>query len=197
MSSKELSFLFKHSTIYGVGTVLGQLVGFIMLPIYTRYLTPKDYGVFHLIEISTFMLGMVITTGIAQTLSRFYYDHEEEHKRNKTVSTMYITYFLIALIVSQFLFLSAPILSTKVLDSPVYTYYFYISILSFILGGLLDIGLVYLRVIHKSIFFTFISVSRLVMLLSLNIYFIVFKELGVLGILYSVLITRISYFHHY
>lgn len=193
MSSKEITFLFKHSTIYGLGTVLGQLVGFIMLPIYTRYLTPKDYGVLHLIEISTLLLGMVITTGIAQTLSRFYFDHEEKHKKNKTVSTVYITYCIIALIVSPFLYLSVPILSTKVLDSPVYTTYFYISFLSFIFGGMLDIGLTYLRIINKSGYFVIISVSRLVMLLSLNIYFIVFKGLGVLGILYSTLITRIFF----
>lgn len=193
MQLREFKFLLKHSTIYGLATVLSQLVGFIMLPIYTRYLTPKDYGILQLIEISTFMLGMILTTGIAQTLSRFYYDHEEDHKRNKTVSTMYFTYCFISLIFSPLLYLSAPILSSKVLDSPVYTYYFYISFLSLILGGLLDIALTYLRITHKSGYFTIISVSRLVMLLSFNIYFIAFKGLGVLGILYSSLIANIFF----
>jgi len=193
MSSKEIGFLFKHSTIYGIGTVLSQAVGFIMLPIYTRYLTPKDYGVLQLIEISTFMLGLVITTGIAQTLTRFYYESEEIEERNKIVSTMYFTYCFIAFCFIPLLFFASPILSNYILDSPAFTEYFYVSFISFILGGLLDIGLTYLRVINKSGYFTIISLGRLIMLLSLNIYFIVFKGLGVLGILYSVLVTRIFF----
>jgi len=191
--SSETAFFLKHSFIYGLGTVAGQLVGFVMLPIYTRYLTPKDYGVLQLIEISTFLLGMVITTGIAQTLSRFYYEHEEKDKRNKTVSTMYITYFIIALLVSPLLYYSSPILASKVLDSHKYTHFFYVSFISFILGGLLDIGLAHLRINKKSISFALISISQLIIMLSLNIYFIVFREMGILGILYSVLITRAFY----
>ena len=83
--SSETSFLLKHSFIYGIGTISSQMIGFIMLPIYTRHLTPKDYGVLQLIEISTFQLGMVITTGISQTLSRFYYDYDKKEHRNNLV----------------------------------------------------------------------------------------------------------------
>ena len=191
MSSKEITFLIKHSAIYGLGTVLAQLVGFIMLPIYTRYLTPKDYGILNLIELSTFILGMVITTGIAQTLSRFYYEHEEKDARDKVVSTIYITYFFLSLAILPFLLLSSSFLAETVLDSKKYTSYFYISFISFVLGGLLDIGLTYLRIINKPALFVTISITNLIMLLSFNIYFIVVLKMGVLGILYSVLITRL------
>ncbi len=193
MAASEFKFLIKHSSIYGVCTILSQAVGFIMLPIYTRYLTPKDYGVLQLIEISTILIGMILTSGIAQTLSRFYFIPDDEAKRNETVSTMYLGYILISCLLLPVLFLISPTLAIKVLDSHHYTKYFYISFVSFILGGLLDVGLVYLRVINRSGHFTIISISRLIILLSLNIYFIVFRGLGVLGILYSTLITRVLF----
>lgn len=41
--------LFKHTSLYAIGGVAGQITGFIMLSIYTRYLTPADYGVIGLI----------------------------------------------------------------------------------------------------------------------------------------------------
>ncbi len=193
MSSKELTYLFKHSTIYGLGTTLGQIVGFIMLPVYTRYLTPKDYGILNLIEITTFLMGMVITTGIAQTLSRFYYERGNRKEQDKTVSTMYITYVILSVCVTPLVIISSRLIVDFIFDTPEYITYLYISFASFILGGLLDIGLVYLRIINKSILFTYISVSRLILLLSFNIWFVVYLELGVLGILYSSLITRIIY----
>ncbi|MDY6896187.1 MAG: oligosaccharide flippase family protein, partial [Thermotogota bacterium] len=162
MASNEFGFLLKHSTIYGISTVLSQAIGFIMLPVYTRYLTPKDYGVLNLIEITTAMAGMILTTGIADTISRFYYDHKEQNKRNKTVSTLYISYFIICFGISPIFYFSSPILSTVILDSQKYTQYFYISFISLVLGGLLDIGLIYLRILNKSVIFTLISVTRLI-----------------------------------
>ena len=35
----------RHSVIYGVGMLLTKAVSIVMLPIYTRLLTPSDYGV--------------------------------------------------------------------------------------------------------------------------------------------------------
>jgi hypothetical protein len=34
----------RHSAIYALGVLLNRAAGFLMLPLYTRYLTPADYG---------------------------------------------------------------------------------------------------------------------------------------------------------
>ena len=44
-SDSSAGRLVKHSTIYAIGNISRQLVGFLMLPLYTHYLTPADYGV--------------------------------------------------------------------------------------------------------------------------------------------------------
>ena len=43
--AKEGKILAKHSAVYGLGTILNRVVGFIMITIYTRFLTPADYGI--------------------------------------------------------------------------------------------------------------------------------------------------------
>lgn len=42
MAIKELRFLLKHSSVYGLGTIFAQAAGFLLLPFYMNFLTPAD-----------------------------------------------------------------------------------------------------------------------------------------------------------
>ena len=50
--------LFKHTLTYGIGDILQRFLSILLLPIYTRYLTPGDYGIISLLGI----FGMIIGT---------------------------------------------------------------------------------------------------------------------------------------
>lgn len=39
----------RQTTLYGIGMVIGKAVSFLMMPVYTRFLTPADYGVMELV----------------------------------------------------------------------------------------------------------------------------------------------------
>ena len=45
-----------HATIYGVGNAAQRMVGCLVLPIYTRYLIPADYGTLSMMQI---LLGIL------------------------------------------------------------------------------------------------------------------------------------------
>ncbi len=190
MISKELKFLLTHSSIYGLGTIVSRLVAFVLLPLYTRYLTPADYGILETIDISTAMIGLIVTMGIARALSRFYYIPEEQKEQNVVVSTTYIIYSLIALPFIPILIFSSEPLSNILFNSHEYSQLFIISFTTLLLGGLVDIGMMYLRLIKKPIIFVSITTVRLILLISLNVLFIVHFKMGVIGILYSSLLVR-------
>ncbi len=40
----------KHYSVYGLTNMLSRLVGFLMIPLYTSYITPADYGVMELLR---------------------------------------------------------------------------------------------------------------------------------------------------
>ncbi len=193
MISKEVKFLMTHSSIYGLGAIVSRIVSFLLLPLYTRYLTPADYGVLETVEISNGVLGVVVTVGIAMALSRFYYEPDEKKGRNLVVSTTFITYVLVGLCCLPILMSICTPLSVWLFDTEEYGYYFRIGFAILLIGALLDIGMVYLRLIKKPTIFISITLSRLVILISLNILFIVHFGLGVLGILYSSLIVKSVY----
>ena len=77
MSGKTKS-LGKQSAIYGAGIVLGKLASFIMLPVYTRYLTPADYGVLELLSMTIDVIGMIAGIGIGSAVFKFYADEADE-----------------------------------------------------------------------------------------------------------------------
>ena len=44
--------LIKNTLIYGAGMVLSRAASFLMLPVYTRLLTPRDYGLLQMLDIT-------------------------------------------------------------------------------------------------------------------------------------------------
>ncbi len=56
------SFL-KHAAVYGFGTLLLQAASVVLLPLYTRYLTPADYGTLEILNRVGQVLGIVKRTG--------------------------------------------------------------------------------------------------------------------------------------
>ncbi len=60
----QLGRLAKSALIYGTGEVLTKILGFLMLPLFTAYLTPDDYGINAILASITFVLGSVLSFGI-------------------------------------------------------------------------------------------------------------------------------------
>ena len=54
----------KSSLLYGAGTVSSKLIGFILIPLYTSYLTIADFGILSLVEITTTLITAIISLKI-------------------------------------------------------------------------------------------------------------------------------------
>lgn len=85
---KETAF---HGIIYGVGQTLSQAVGFILIPLYTRYLSPEEYGIWALLSVTTAVLVAIFGMGLLSALFRSYYLYDSEEQRRVVVSTTFYT----------------------------------------------------------------------------------------------------------
>src|SRR5205823_14718273 len=63
----------RHSLVYGAGLMLTKAVSFVMLPVYTRYLTPADYGVMTLISMTLDVIAIMAGTKVALGIFRYYH----------------------------------------------------------------------------------------------------------------------------
>ena len=74
---KDLKSLGKESLIYGLSTVGARLLNFILLPFYTHYLLPADYGVVAAVFSYIAFLNIVYHYGMDQAYMRHYADREK------------------------------------------------------------------------------------------------------------------------
>ncbi len=193
MARSQIRFLFKHSSIYGLGTVFGQAAGFLLLPLYTRYLSPTDYGVAALVETTVSLIGMVASLGVAQSIARFYSAAEDQPAKNLVISTSYWASWIITLICFPVLYYLSEPLSQLIFGNSLYGLFFKISSLALFIGMNVEIGLTYHMMKARSSRYVTLSVLSTLLLIGFNIYFIVFKGMGLLGIFYSTLINRVLF----
>src|SRR5688572_736397 len=77
----------RHSLIYAVGIVLTKAVAFLMLPVYTRLLTPADYGVLQLVTMFLEVLSIFAGSRIAYGIFHFYHKAADEAARRAVLTT--------------------------------------------------------------------------------------------------------------
>jgi O-antigen/teichoic acid export membrane protein len=85
----ELKRLGKHSAIYGLGGLVSRILAVLLLPLYTRYLSPSDYGKVETLIALTTIVGIVLRFGIHSAFFRFYFDSPDPAARLRVVRTSF------------------------------------------------------------------------------------------------------------
>ncbi len=85
----QIKRLGKHSAIYGVGGLVQRIVAVLLLPVYTRYLNPSDYGAIEALVALTAVLMALLRAAIQNSFFRFYFDSEDERRRLVVVRTAF------------------------------------------------------------------------------------------------------------
>jgi O-antigen/teichoic acid export membrane protein len=179
----------KDSVIYGIGTALRQLTALVMLPIYTRYLTPADYGVVELLTITITFVSIFIGLRISSAMFRYYVLAETLKEKNTIVST--VMYIIIATgsIGSLSLYIFAEPVAKLLFGDVRYLYELQLFSITIVLAAIADVGLSYIRARQLPVFFVTIGAIMLVLQVVLNVVFVVVLDMHVRGVVYSVLIS--------
>ena len=191
----QLKKLLSHGVIYGIGSVSSRVVGFLLLPLYTYYLSPSDYGTLQLVYLTVESLSIVISMRLAVTIFRFYYESKDEIERNTVISSALLSVLIVATIILAPLFFLSPWLAKIILSDSNLAIFFYISIISLWMSLSTAVVDNYIQLREKSVLYVSLSLSRLFAMCILNIYFIAYAKIGVVGILISSLIVdSLSFF---
>ncbi len=163
--------------------ILSKAVGFLMIPVYTHYLTTADYGRLELLDLTGTLIAMLTGMGMSAAAMRYYYDSDDPQHGRVAISTAFLGGSLFAAGGAMILvFGSWPLSLTLLGDGSLY---WYVVILagSLLLDSSCSVAQSYMRILGRSGLLTTISLLRLVAGLSLNIVFVVVYQLGVAGVL--------------
>jgi len=88
--SNNIKQTVKHSSIFALGKISTKLVGFILLPIYTKEISVADYGILGILELIDLLGSNVLSIGMPQALLRWYTLAETQIDKQKIVFTNFI-----------------------------------------------------------------------------------------------------------
>ena len=181
--------MLKHSSLYGVCNILSRVIGFLMIPVYTRFLSPADYGTIELLDLTNYIAAMFIGLSLSAAITRFYYEYEDEDGRNLAASTSLLFVGGVALAVSLALIPASGLFSRSLFGAAGHPAYFRIVFATLFFQALIEDCLVLMQVRQQSLAYAIFTITRLLMGLSLNVLFVVHYRMGVTGMLYSGLIS--------
>jgi len=87
--AQQIKRLGKHSLIYGVGGLIQRIVAVLLLPLYTRYLSPSDYGAIEALVALSAVIFALLRAGIQSSFFRFYFQADDERGRLTIVRTSF------------------------------------------------------------------------------------------------------------
>jgi O-antigen/teichoic acid export membrane protein len=87
--SGQIRRLARHSAIYGLGGIVSRILAVLLLPLYTRYLRPSDYGAIETLLALAAVLVTVLRLGISSAFFRYYFDAKDEAGRTLVVRTSF------------------------------------------------------------------------------------------------------------
>lgn len=187
--TSDLRRVTKNTFIYSVGNVATKIVSFLLIPLYTHYLSVYEVGILILLELFERYYASVASLGINSAIWRFFYTAREQSKEKVFVATNYFFLKGTNLVILILLLMTAPISAKHVLSDESFTrllqFFFVAQFLN--LSGMFMRNM--LRVYEKAFHFIVLALLDVLMLLSLTIWFVLGLDLGLWGVVYAKLIT--------
>ena len=84
----------KDTLYYGVGNAIKKLISFLLLPLYTRVLTPSDYGILDTVGTGVMILTILFGLGVTDGGSRYYYETDDKKEKGTILFTVFVINFL-------------------------------------------------------------------------------------------------------
>lgn len=192
MKSKKF---ISNSIIYTLNGLLLKAFNFLLLPLYTIYLTTKDYGTINLITSFVLVANYIVSFSLYSAIMRFYVDIKNDKIQVKRFFGSIIVFVFLSGISFSLLFL---IFRNLVISLFLKNLDFYPTVLIVLIGLTFDcLNTVYqyiLRSMEKAKKFLIVSLSYFSMQIILNITLVVFLRLGANGVLLATLFLNLLFF---
>jgi|GEM_PF-2225297 len=179
--------ILKNTGIYTIALILPQVAGFFLLPLYTRMLTPADYAVISLVGSFTAIVGIFIALQLQSGISRYvleYVAKGEKQKAKEILSS--ILFVMITVMLGAFVlfeYCGDYLVGFAYPKSGLsYHPYFQLSLLTIIITGLYQAPQALFKTLQMAKHFFILSLAVLLSSMAFNIYFVVFRHMGVYGV---------------
>lgn len=184
--------LFKHSFIYAIGSLAQSIVGFILIPMYTRYLSPASYGQLEILNTLILILSMLLSFGFASALFKCYErDCKSDNEQKQLVGTAFLFIVPFATLLTVILWFFRDFLANAFLGGLDYVNLIDLLLITNLFAVFLALAFSIMRAEEKSVRYIIFALLKFLLVLGLNIYFVAFAKMGVFGIMLGNFIAQV------
>lgn len=163
---KKLAF---NTVIFAVGNTASKSISFLLLPVFTRYMAPSDFGKLDVINTTISLLLPILSLQLIEAVFRYAVDfRDEEHSRKVLSSIATFTFFSLLFALALY-----PLLNRIDVFSQ-YCIYFYSLYFVTVLNGVIKqfvrgLGLVKLYAVSDILFSAAFAVSNVILLVGFGL----------------------------
>ncbi len=180
--SSDARTIIRHGGLFMLANLVNRAAGLLLLPLYTKILTPPEFGVYALVVVVSDLLAVMLMIGLSNAFTAVYFEHDEGPDRRRVVSTCLLALFGVAVAMLGLAYPAGRLGSWAMFGSGEHA-----PVMALALGGvalttLFELALAYYRVRKRSGLCLAVSLAKVVALLGFNLLFLWGMGLGVEGI---------------
>lgn len=176
----------REAGVYSLSPILQRMVGFFLIPLYTAYLSPADYGnLEYIITIVTF-LTIIASGGLPTGFFRYGYGEEKRRRGEVLFNCILANLFLSVLI-----FLLALNFGVLAFDTSILFKLLLLYLIGRIAFAQVNYILLVLRYTHRAKLYVLIATVNILLMAGFNILFVAHYKMGLTGIVLSNLIVSV------
>ena len=172
----------KHGLVFGLGGMINRAVGFFLIPLYTRLLTPSDYGTMELVNVLLAFVLPWFSCGLNIAIFRFYYEVKSDDDCRQLIGTTFTSILSISAVLTTILIYFRGDISRLFFGEARYSEYLFWAFTAGFFNANNSVPWALFRAQKKSGRYTLYNVITFGIGVSLNILFLVRFRWGVLGI---------------
>ncbi len=183
------SFL-KHAAVYGVAAALVQAAGFLLLPMYLRYLGPAEYGVLEVVtRFAETASTLLLIGGCRQALFALHNQAEDDISRRRIVCAAFAIIGVFCAVGGGLLLLLAPWLARLMAGEALDALTLRLAVLTILLEPFMLLPLSMLQARTHSLAYVGVTLGQFVVRVGLSVLFVAGYGWGVPGVLAAVALT--------
>jgi O-antigen/teichoic acid export membrane protein len=177
--------ILKKTSVYSVAMVASRAMSFLLLPIYTRYLTPGDYGVMELLDLTVNLTSLLIGGRLGSALFYFYFAAENREEKEKCINAAFFGSVLLGAMCAAISLFGATFLSQIAFGTAAYARYFRLVFFGLGFSMPVEVGYCCMRTFGESVKYVRANLAFLLLNAAMNVLLLVVFRFGVSAMLVS------------
>jgi O-antigen/teichoic acid export membrane protein len=187
--AREIGTAMRHTIVYGIGSLATKAISFLLLPLYTYYLRPADYGALEVLDLTMSLLGMLLNMGVMAAVLRFYAAAKSDHEKRQIVGSAFLAMAVTGGCLWGAGFVSARQVAPLLFGPTIPLVDIGLCFGSFLLNYVTTVPYTYIRAKEASGTLVLVDVVTTAVTMALTVYCVAFLKWSLYGVFWSAFVV--------